>query len=140
MSSSEVAMKAEFPAAVPEIPVSDVDLAAAYYESSLGFSIDWGGEQGGIAGISQGHCRMFLTNRTFREGNGNAGPVLNWLNLSSKQEVNELYALWNGRQAKIVSPPESKPWGLHEFTVRDLDGNLFRVFYDFSSAEREKNV
>ncbi len=25
-----------------------------------------------------------------------------------------------------------KPWKLHEFTLADLDGNMFRVFYDFS--------
>jgi hypothetical protein len=31
-----------------------------------------------------------------------------------------------------VSTPESKPWHLHEFTARDLDGNRFRVFYDFA--------
>jgi len=54
--------------------------------------------------------------------------------------VNELYDLWSGSQAKIVSQPESKPWGLHEFTVEDLDGNLFRVFYDFATPEREKNA
>ena len=45
-------MESEFPGAVPEIPVSDIDMAAAYYESSLGFSIDCGGEDGGIAGCS----------------------------------------------------------------------------------------
>ena len=45
-------MKSEFPGAVPEIPVKDVDKAAAYYESKLGFSVDWGGEEGGIAGVS----------------------------------------------------------------------------------------
>ena len=133
-------MKSEFPGAVPEIPVRDIDVAAAYYESKLGFSIDWGGEDGGIAGISKGHCRMFLTNRAFREQRGNVGPVLIWLNLNSKEEVNELYDLWSGSQATIVSHPESKPWGLHEFTVADLDGNLFRVFYDFATPEREKNA
>ena len=133
-------MKHEFPGAVPEIPVSDINKAAAYYESNLGFSVDWGGEDGGITGISKGHCRMFLTNRTFREQYGNVGPVLIWLNLDSREEVNELHALWSGSQAKIVSPPESKPWGLHEFTVEDLDGNLFRVFYDFATPEREKNA
>ena len=132
-------MKHEFPGAVPEIPVSDINKAAAYYESNLGFSIDWGGEDGGITGISKGHCRMFLTNRAFREHHGNVGPVLIWLNLDSREEVNELHALWSGSQAKIISPPESKPWGLHEFTVEDLDGNLFRVFYDFATPEREKN-
>lgn len=133
-------MKHEFPGAVPEIPVSDINKAAAYYESSLGFSVDWGGEDGGITGISKGHCRMFLTNRAFREQYGNVGPVLIWLNLDSREEVNELHALWSGSQAKIISPPESKPWGLHEFTVEDLDGNLFRVFYDFATPEREKNA
>jgi len=130
-------MNFEFPGAVPEIPVSDIKKAAAYYESNLGFSIDWGGEDGGIAGISKGHCRMFLTNGAFREQYLNDGPVLVWLNLSSKEQVNELYALWSTSQAKIVSPPQSKPWGLHEFTVADLDGNLFRIFYDFATPERE---
>jgi hypothetical protein len=51
-------MEHEFPGAVPEIPVSDIDQAATYYRDRLGFSIDWGGEDGGIAGISKGNCRM----------------------------------------------------------------------------------
>lgn len=133
-------MNLEFPGAVPEIPVSDLKKAAAYYESSLGFSIDWGGEDGGIMGISKGHCRMFLTNDSFREYYHNTGPVLVWLNLYSKEQVNELFAFWGVRKTKIVSPPESKPWGLYEFTVADPDGNMFRVFYDFATPEREKNI
>ena len=129
-------MAHEFPGAVPEIPVSDVDTAAAYYKNQLGFSIDWGSDGGGIAGISKGRCRIFLTNRVFREHYGNAAPVLIWLNLNSKQEVDDLYEAWSRRQARMVSRPESKPWKLHEFTVADLDGNLFRVFYDFSRETR----
>jgi len=110
-----------------------VDQAAAYYVRNLGFILDWGGEEGGgIAGISRGNCRLFLTNSGFREGYGNTGPVVIWLNLNSIEEVNELHRLWHDRKAKIVSPPEPKPWKLHEFTAADLDGNLLRVFYDFS--------
>ena len=125
-------MKHEFPAAVPEIPVTDMNAALQYYEGKLGFNIDWGGADGGIAGISKGHCRMFLTDRDFREHRGNVPPVLLWLNLDSKEEVDELYEIWNSGEAKIISAPDSKPWKLHEFTASDLDGNLFRVFYDFS--------
>lgn len=125
-------MKNEFPAAVPEIPVTDMDQALDYYRRKLGFDIDWGGSDGGIAGISKGHCRMFLTDRDFREHHGNAPPVMTWLNLDSKEEVDELYDIWNSGGARIISPAESKPWKLHEFTASDLDGNLFRVFYDFS--------
>jgi len=129
-------MKPEFPEAVPEIPVDDVDEAAEYYRSKLGFSVDWGGDEGGIAGISKGRCRLFLTNSAFRERYGNSGPVLIWLNLDSKEDVNELYELWKASGTSVVSPPESKPWGLHEFTVADLDGNLLRAFHDFGTSER----
>lgn len=125
-------MKFEFPAAVPEIPVTDMNAALDYYRNKLGFDIDWGGAEGGIAGISKGDCRMFLTDRDFRASHGNAPPVLIWLNLTSKQGVDELYEIWNTSGTKIISTPESKPWKLHEFTASDLDGNLFRVFYDFS--------
>jgi len=122
----------KFPAAVPEIPVTDINAALDYYERKFGFNIDWGGAEGGIAGISKGDCRMFLTDRDFRAHHGNAPPVVVWLNLNSKQEVDELYEIWKASEARIISAPESKPWKLHEFTASDLDGNLFRVFYDFS--------
>ena len=120
-----------FPAAVPEIPSADVDKSAAYYVNTLGFTLDWGDDQGGIAGISREDCRLFLTNPSFRESYGNTGPVLFWLNLHSKAEVDELFAQWKASQAKILSEPEDKPWKLREFMAADLDGNLIRVFYDF---------
>jgi uncharacterized glyoxalase superfamily protein PhnB len=120
-----------FPAPVPEIPAANVDKAAAYYVNTLGFTLDWGDDQGGIAGISRGNCRLFITNRSFRESYGNIGPILFWLNLDSKAEVDELFAQWKAAQAKIVSEPEDKPWKLREFMAADLDGNLIRVFYDF---------
>ncbi len=119
------------PAPVPEIPASNVDKAVAYYVNTLGFTFDWGGGQGGIAGISRGQCRVFITNPSFRESYGNKGPILFWLNLDSKAKVDQLFQQWKAAQAKIVSEPEDKPWMLREFIAADLDGNLIRVFYDF---------
>lgn len=79
---------------------------------------------------------MFLANQQYREGYGNIGPTLVWLNLDSRAEVDELYRVWRAGEAELVSAPESKPWGLHEFTAADLDGNLLRVFYDFGTPTR----
>jgi catechol 2,3-dioxygenase-like lactoylglutathione lyase family enzyme len=120
-----------FPAAVPEIPAASVEKAVRYYVDVLGFTFDWGNEQGGIAGISRGECRLFLTNREFRRPHGNVGPILIWLNLGSKAEVDELFAEWHQSHATLVSEPEDKPWQLREFIAADVDGNLIRVFYDF---------
>ena len=124
-------MLTHFPHAVPEIPVSNVDTAAEYYVNVLGFSVDWGNDEGGIGGISQGECRMFLTNPAFRAVDGPTGPVIVWLNLNSRQEVDELFERWQGAKARIVAAVEDKPWNLREFRVADLDGNQLRVFYDF---------
>ncbi len=124
-----------FPAAVPEIPAAHVERAAAYYVNRLGFTFDWGNDEGGIAGISRGSCRLFITNEGFRTSYGNVGPILFWLNLDSKAEVDELFAEWKAAEATILSGPEDKPWKLREFIAADLDGNRIRVFYDFSKDE-----
>lgn len=125
-------MSKTLPGAVPEIPVSNMGAALDYYRNCLGFNVDWGDNDEGISGISHGQCRMFLTDSAFREGRANSPPVVTWLNLDSKAAVDAQYAEWQASGAKITAPPESKPWLLHEFTVADLDGNVFRVFYDYS--------
>jgi uncharacterized glyoxalase superfamily protein PhnB len=140
LAREESQMTSEFPGAVPEIPVRDIATAAAYYQNNLGFRLDWGGEELGLAGVSKGNCRIFLANQQYRKEYGNVGPTLTWLNLESREEVDELYRMWSASNARLMTAPESKPWGLHEFIAADPDGNLFRVFYDFTTAERPKDA
>jgi uncharacterized glyoxalase superfamily protein PhnB len=125
-------MDMNFPQAVPEVPVANVEKAAEYYTRVLGFSFDWGDDAGGIGGVSQGDCRMFLTNAEFRAACGTDGPVIVWLNLNSRAEVDELFDRWMKAGARVIERVEDKPWNLREFRVADLDGNQLRVFYDFA--------
>jgi uncharacterized glyoxalase superfamily protein PhnB len=125
-------MEKTFPAAVPEIPVNNMDAALNYYKERLGFQVDWRSEEDGISGVSRGDCRIFLTVSAFRQPFANSPPVVTWLNCDSKAAVNAQYGEWHTKGVTIIDPPESKPWMMHEFTASDLDGNVFRVFYDYS--------
>ena len=125
------------PGAIPEVPVNDLRAAIEYYREKLGFGLDWTEDGIGLAGISRGACRLFLANEEYRAHPGNVGPIVIWLNLDSIDAVNDLHSDWRDRGATIVAVPESKPFGLHEFRAADLDGNVFRVFYDFITPRLE---
>ena len=126
------------PAPVPEIPAADLDKAIAYYVETLGFGCDWRQDRYGIAGVSRDNCRLFIASESIRELYHKVGPVLFWLNVDSKAEVDALFAEWKAANAKLLSEPEDiLPW-LREFRAVDLDGNLIRVFYDFGSETTER--
>jgi uncharacterized glyoxalase superfamily protein PhnB len=130
----------KFPSAIPEIPVSDLLTALAYYRDCLGFTVDWTDEALGLAGLSQGASRVFMGAASYRAGLATGGPAAVWFNVSSRADVDELHARWQGAGAEIAQPPAAKPWKLYEFLARDPDGNMLRVFYDFAWEERESGA
>jgi uncharacterized glyoxalase superfamily protein PhnB len=124
-----------FPAACPEIPVSDLAAALDYYRDGLGFTIDWADEALGLAGISRGESRLFLSNAAYRAHTGNVAPLALWLNLDGRAAVDALHTEWAAKGALLDGPPEAQPHKLYEFFARDPDGNRWRVFYDFAWEE-----
>jgi catechol 2,3-dioxygenase-like lactoylglutathione lyase family enzyme len=124
-------MTTRLPPAVPQIPVSDLERAISFYQSRLGFSLDWKYEDG-IAGVSRDETRLFLD----RVVDGPTNPVRVWLNLSSISEVDSLHRDWQKADVPIISAPEQKPWGLYEFIAADCDGNSYRVFYDTETPKK----
>jgi uncharacterized glyoxalase superfamily protein PhnB len=126
----------QFPPACPEVPVINLAPALSYYRDRLGFDVDWSDEQLGLAGLSRGDTRIFMATDQYRSGLGNHGTIVLWLNLSGRDEVDALYKEWLAAGASIASPPEAKPFKLYEFFAQDIDGNVFRVFYDFGWEEK----
>jgi uncharacterized glyoxalase superfamily protein PhnB len=125
------------PPAVPEIPVAELGPALAYYRDRLGFTVDWADEEYGLAGVSQDHCRLFLASASYRSAQANAGPIVIWLNVANRGEIDALFARWSAAGARIADPPAAKPWELYELSAADPDGNVLRVFYDCAWEERE---
>ena len=116
------------PHPVPELPVSDVQVAGESYARLMGFHVDWSYEDS-FAGISRDDARVFLRRRTLEEAKARYS-VLVWLNMASSAEVDQLHTEWKERGALIVEDLRTAPYNLREFTAQDMDGNRFRVFHD----------
>ena len=124
-----------FPPVCPEVPVASL-ASLEYYRDKLGFTIDWSDEQLGLAGLSRVDTRIFMSAAGYRSAIGNLAPIVLWLNLASRAEVDALHEQWSAAGAVTEAPPQAKPYKLYEFFAPDPDGNIFRVFYDFGWEER----
>ena len=52
-------MTTKLPTPIPQIPVRDLERAISFYQSRLGFALDWKYEDG-LAGVSRDATRLFL--------------------------------------------------------------------------------
>jgi uncharacterized glyoxalase superfamily protein PhnB len=107
---------------VPELPVADVERAQQHYKDALGFEIGWLYPDKGIGAVSRDKAAIF-----FRRREPPFEPAIQWV---FAEDIDAWYRELQSSGAKIVDPLERKPWGLRQFTVEDLDGNLFYFHHD----------
>ena len=107
---------------VPELPVADVERAQRHYRDALGFEIGWLYPDKGIGSASRDKVVVFFRRRTepFE-------PAIHWV---FADDINATCEELKSRGANITEPLEKKSWGLWQFTVKDLDGNLFYFHHD----------
>jgi predicted enzyme related to lactoylglutathione lyase len=107
---------------VPELPVADVERAQQHYRDALGFDIGWLNPGKEIGAVSREGVAIF-----FRRRERPFEPAVHWI---FAEDLDATYAELKGLGANIVEPLETKPWGLRQFTVDDLDGNRFYFHHD----------
>jgi catechol 2,3-dioxygenase-like lactoylglutathione lyase family enzyme len=108
---------------VPELPVADVERAQQHYRDALGFEIGWLYPNKAIGAVSRGDVGPIF----FRKRTPPFEPAVHWV---FAENIDASYQELRSLGANIVDPLETKPWGLRQFTVRDLDGNLFYFHHD----------
>jgi len=106
---------------VPELPVADVERAQQHYRDALGFEIGWLYPDKGIGAVLREKVTIF-----FRKRERPFEPAIHWM---FAPDIDATYAELQASGANIVEPLETKPWGIRQFTVRDLDGNLFYIHH-----------
>ena len=102
---------------VPELPVADVERAQRYYKDTLGFEIGWLYPDKSIGAVLREKTTIF-----FRMRKPPFEPSVLWL---FAIDIEATYQELQSFGANIVHPLELKPWGIRQFTVEDLDGNIF---------------
>ena len=104
--------------AVPQLDVKDVRATQEYYRDVLGFDIAWLwlNDYGCVA---KDDVRIYLT------ANDEVGtPMTCCLDVDDDDAV---HAACVERGGRVVSPLETKPWGMREFTLEDPNGHLLRI-------------
>ncbi len=107
---------------VPELPVADVERAQQHYHDVLGFEIGWLYPGKEIGSVSRPGVVIF-----FRKREPPFEPAIHWV---FAEDIDATYKELQLSGANIVDPLEEKPWGLRQFTVQDLDGNIFYFHHD----------
>jgi catechol 2,3-dioxygenase-like lactoylglutathione lyase family enzyme len=100
--------------ALPELPVSNVPEAIAYYQKVLGFKINYAQDDLGV--MYRDEVTLLLIPRTSEHrGIGSCYAYV--------RDADALHAELTDRGARVQGKPVSQPWGLRDFSVRDLDEN-----------------
>ena len=109
--------------------VRDLEASLAYYRDALGFDLAfrWG-EPTSYVGVRRGRVTIHLqiASQTTRPLGGSQLSIF-------VGDADALHRELVQRGARILEPPASYPYGMRDFDVADLDGNLIV----FGSPERE---
>lgn len=100
--------------ALPMLPLSDVSAGVAYYQEVLGFRINYAQDDIGV--MFRDDVTILLVQRTTAMTGIGAFEAY-------VRDADALHAELVARQARVQGEPVSRPWGLRDFTVLDLEGN-----------------
>jgi catechol 2,3-dioxygenase-like lactoylglutathione lyase family enzyme len=99
------------------LAVRDIPAAVDFYTKKLGFwcAFTWG-EPPTFAGVNLGdNVQMFL-----REGTPDPNGSVVFFVIG---DADALYEFHRANGVEIFEEPSDKPWGFHDYTVRDLEGH-----------------
>jgi catechol 2,3-dioxygenase-like lactoylglutathione lyase family enzyme len=100
----------------PQLPVVDLDETERFYRDVLECEVIR--LRGDFATARLGRVELFLQKVATRK----PGSVC----CIRVDDADALHGVYAERGAKIVSAPETKPWGMREFTLEVPNGHRFR--------------
>ncbi len=121
----------------PVLAVDDVGESARYYRDILGFHIDFlYGDPPVHAGLAFGDWSAESVQIQFTQApSGDGSAFAGWLYIMVEAEIDVLFQRLKDGGAQVIRAPETYPWGMREFSVRDCNGFELRYgTHAFSSG------
>jgi len=109
----------------PILRVADLDASVSYYETQLGFEVQW--RSGTVASVQRDRAALMLC----QGDQGHAGTWL-WIAVS---DADAIYAELQARGARLRHAPANYPWGSRECQILDLDDHVLRFGSDLRDGE-----
>ncbi|MBW4580949.1 MAG: VOC family protein [Tildeniella nuda ZEHNDER 1965/U140] len=130
-SATKFLSTTKFLSAVPVLPAVDIAATIAFYEQQLGFTTDF--QYDDYAGLRRGGAQLHLWQCGDRQIAENTSCRIN---------VSGITQLYEEYQTQAVIHPNgelaTKPWGMIEFTVLDLNGNCV-VFAELPATANRRD-
>lgn len=109
--------------AEPQLFVSDITAACAFFEHKLGFTVGFThGDPPYYGQVRRDHVSLNLRYVCDPVFNGTVRELL--AAAITVENVKALYSQYLAADVEFQQPLERQPWGAHQFVVRDPDGNL----------------
>jgi uncharacterized glyoxalase superfamily protein PhnB len=102
----------------PQLPVPDVRAAQAYYRDVFGCRVAWTRNEE-FGAVYSGRTEIYFAYE--------AGPIERACHFVRVANSDRVLEFLRERDATIVEAIASRPWGMREFTVEDLNGHRFRI-------------
>ncbi len=103
------------------LPVSDIAAAVRFYTDVLGFSEEF--RLANYAGVERDSCLIHLS----LQSNPNTSAAGTGTIYIFCDGVDDFYREMVGRGARVDGEPKDPSYGMRDFVVKDLDGNLLSL-------------
>lgn len=118
----------------PSLPVTSISAAIDFYTSRLGFRVagrdrddhTWlqlvGDDEADVVGKYDAAVNVYLRRRGFPDVQDDRGPGKVYVRIEGvEDELERLCEKLRGEGVEVAAEISTKPWGLRDFTVLDLD-------------------
>jgi GNAT superfamily N-acetyltransferase len=134
MQHEENSQQPVFSHAEPVLAVHDVVETITYWQDVLGFPTKWmwgNPPTHGAISWQKAHVQFSLNPQLATASKGNSV----WIRV---QHIKSLYSFHQQQNAEIVAPLENQPWGMAQYSLREING----YFLHFAApiSEREKSA